>query len=133
MTIELFEVSVYFGKLDAGEFEIYQWGWNLGLDPDNFIFFHSTSGFNAEGILMGFNDVGYNNPQVDRLIEQARATFDQETRRQFYWQISEILNRELPYVFLYNRNLVAAHHRRIQGIVASHIGTLFPEKWFIGR
>ncbi|MBS3985387.1 MAG: hypothetical protein KGZ66_07265 [Selenomonadales bacterium] len=133
MNIELFEVSVYFGKLDAGEFEIYQWGWNLSLDPDNFIFFHSSSGFNAEGVLMGFNDVGYNNPQVDRLIEQARGTFDQERRRQLYWEISSILNRDLPYIFLYNRNQVAAHHRRIQGIVWSHIGTLFPEKWFIGR
>jgi len=131
MRIELFEISVYFGMLDTGQFEIYQWGWNLGIDPDNFIFFHSTSGFNAEGILMGFNDVGYSNPAVDRLIERGRATFDQEERRKIYWEIQEILNRDLPYVFLYSRNNLAAHANRIRGIVWTEIGTTFFERWFI--
>ncbi|MBS3873304.1 MAG: hypothetical protein KGZ92_06820 [Firmicutes bacterium] len=131
MRIELIEISVYFGKLDTGQFEIYQWGWNLGIDPDNFIFFHSTSGFNAEGVLMGFNDVGYSNPAVDRLIERGRATFNQEERRKIYWEIQEILNRDLPYVFLYNRNNIAAHVNRIRGIVWTEIGTTHFEKWFI--
>lgn len=131
MKIELFETSVYFGKLDNGEFEIYQWGWNLGLDPDNFIFWHSSSGFDANGILQGFNDVGYSNKKVDELIEKARSTFDQEIRRQCYWEIQEILNKELPYVFLYNRNNVAGYSKKIKGIVWSEIGNLFFEKWYI--
>lgn len=131
MKIELFETSVYFGKLDNGEFEIYQWGWNLGLDPDNFIFWHSSSGFDANGILQGFNDVGYSNKRVDALIEKARGTFDQEVRRQCYWEIQEILNKEVPYVFLYNRNNVAGFSKKIKGIVWSEIGNLFFEKWYV--
>jgi peptide/nickel transport system substrate-binding protein len=128
--VELYEISVYYDKLDYGEFEIYQWGWNLGLDPDNFIRFHSSSGFDEKGVLQGFNDVGYSNPEVDRLIELARSTFDQETRREAYWKIDEILNDELPYVFLYSRDSVAALNKKFEGVF-SQIGTLFIEKWHL--
>lgn len=127
--IELYEISVYYDKLDYGEFEIYQWGWNLGLDPDNYIFFHSSSGFNEEGVLQGFNDVGFSNAQVDALIEKARSTFDQEERRAAYWEIQEILNEELPYIFLYSRDSVAALKKEFHGEFSA-IGTIFIEKWY---
>lgn len=130
VNVELYEISVYYDKLDYGEFEIYQWGWNLGLDPDNFIRFHSSSGFDENGILQGFNDVGYSNAKVDELLEKGRSTFDQEIRRQVYWEIDEILNEELPYVFLYSRDSVGAINKKFQGEF-SQIGTLFIEKWHL--
>ena len=129
--IELFEISVYYDKLDAGDFEIYQWGWNLGLDPDNFIFWHSTSGFDEKGILQGYNDVGFSNKRVDELIEKARGTFNQEIRRQCYWEIQEILNEELPYVFLYSIDGVAALNKRVKGDLWSPMGRVFIELWHV--
>ncbi len=128
--VELYEISVYYDKLDYGEFEIYQWGWNLGLDPDNYIFFHSSSGFGADGRLQGFNDVGFSNAEVDSLIEKARSTFNQEERRVAYWRIQEILNEELPYIFLYSRDSVAALSKNFHGYY-SQIGTIFIEKWHV--
>lgn len=129
--IEMFEVSVYYDKLDAGDFDIYQWGWNLGLDPDNYIFWHSSSSFDENGILQGFNDVGFSNPRVDELTEKGRSTFNQEIRKQCYWEIQEILNEELPYVFLYSTDGVSAMNHKIKGDIWSAMGVILIETWYI--
>ncbi|HEY0593703.1 MAG TPA: ABC transporter substrate-binding protein, partial [Thermoanaerobaculia bacterium] len=47
------------------------------------------------------------NPEVDRLLVQARSTMDQAQRKQLYQQVQEILARDLPYVSLFHRANIA--------------------------
>lgn len=129
--VELCDISTFYTRLDTGDFAAYQWGWDLGSDPDNYIFWHSTASFDEYGVLQGLNDVGFVNQRVDELVEAGRATFNQEERRKIYWEIQAILNEELPYVFLYSIDSVAALSRRILGDLWSAIGYVFPELWYI--
>jgi len=44
----------------------------------------------------------YANRNVDKLLEDARKTADQEERLKKYQEFQTILNSELPAIFLYN-------------------------------
>lgn len=65
-------------------------------DPDEFVFnlFHSSTA------PTGFNFVGWNNPDYDRLAEAQRAETDPEKRRTLIHQAQDLVNREQPYMFL---------------------------------
>lgn len=117
--------------LDVAKFEAYLLGWSLSLDPDPYLYFHSSASVNEKGQLVGFNDVEFRNSELDKLLEQGRTELNQEKRKEIYAQVQKLINEELPYVFLFSRNNVAAMNNRIQGVVWSKTGPLYPEKWYI--
>ena len=132
--IQYYEWSVLVDKyLDVGQFEAYYLGWSTGLDPDSYIFFHSSMGFDKDGNLNGFNDVNYSNARVDELLELGRVTVDQAVRKQIYIEIQENLNRDLPNIFTFTQNAVAAMNKKIEGVTWSPLGPLFPEQWYIAK
>ena len=132
MKPEFLEWSVLCSQyLDVAQFEAYMLGWSLGLDPDFYIFFHSDSGVDEEGNLVGFNDGEFSNPELDELLERGRREMDQEERRKIYWEAQKIVNDQLPYVFLYTRNNVAAMDKKVKGVIWSTLGPVFPELWYI--
>ena len=83
--------------LDAtarGEFDIYVLGWNnplLNKDYGLFYLFHSSAHGHAG------NRTFHNNPQVDALLDAARAEIDSEARAVLYNQVLQLL-RENPTV-----------------------------------
>lgn len=110
-------------------------GWQLQADPDMFDIWHSTSV--ASPGKSGLNIVGYNNPQVDRLIEEGRSTnCGRDSRRNTYSQITRILSEDQPFNFSFSQNRILVTDRRLRGIEP---GTFSPnatwnmEKWWIGR
>ncbi len=132
MKPEFLEWSVLCSQyLDVAKFEAYMLGWSLGLDPDFYIFFHSESAVDDQGVLRGFNDVEFKNPDLDRLLEEGRRVMDQEERKRIYIEAQKIINDQLPYVFLYTRNNVAAMNKKVKGVVWSTLGPMFPNLWYI--
>ncbi|HHY11681.1 MAG TPA: hypothetical protein GX529_03530 [Firmicutes bacterium] len=132
MKPEFIEWSVLCDQyLDVAQFEAYMLGWSLGLDPDFFNTFHSAAAVDEEGNLVGFNDVEFKSERLDELLEDGRREMDQEKRKEIYVEAQRIINDELPYVFLYTRNYVAAIDKKIKGVVWSTLGPMFPEKWYI--
>jgi peptide/nickel transport system substrate-binding protein len=94
--------QVEFGTLleqnDSGNFEAMLLGWSGRIDPDlNIYNFVVTGG--------DFNASGYSNPEVDRLLGEARTTTDRDRRKELYDQALEILHEEVPYVYLFHSNL----------------------------
>ncbi len=92
-----------------GEFEVFLLGWSGRTDPDGniYAFMHSTG---------GQNDGRYANPEVDRLLEQARAEGDVERRRDLYRQIMETaLGRDRMRIYLWHRKNVMIHSTRLTG------------------
>jgi peptide/nickel transport system substrate-binding protein len=83
----------------------------------------------------GNNFVGYNNPAVDRLIDQGRNGPDcsQGARQKLYQEMNKILNEDVPYNFGVADNRILAVDARIQNI---DVGTFSPngdwniEKWW---
>lgn len=65
-------------------------------DPDEIVFnlFHSST---AES---GYNFIGYNNPEYDKVAEAQRSETDRDARQQLIYQAQSILNETQPYVFM---------------------------------
>jgi peptide/nickel transport system substrate-binding protein len=113
--------------VDKQAFDAIIMGWTLPSDPDPFAVWHSSK--TEPG---GLNFIGYKNPEVDRLIEAGRATFDQEARRKIYYRFQEIIAADQPYSFLYVPDALPVVASRIHGVepAPAGIGHNFI-KWFV--
>ena len=49
----------------------------------------------------GSNHIGYANAELDKLIEELRATFDMERRIAIARRIEKVIHEDQPYTFLY--------------------------------
>ncbi|MFH1678379.1 MAG: peptide-binding protein, partial [Candidatus Omnitrophota bacterium] len=116
--IRILEWNVLLSEfIDKRNFEAILLGWGLGLDPDNFDIWHSSKTREGE-----FNFSGYRNEEVDKLLEDARRTCDQEIRKECYHRIHEIIYDEQPYMFLYIPNSISILHSRFEGVKQAAIG-----------
>lgn len=95
--LEQLEFGTLLEDSDSGDFEALLLGWSGRIDPDlNIYDFTVTNG--------DFNESGYGNPEVDRLLNQARTVSNEARRGELYTQVMEILHEEVPYVYLYHNN-----------------------------
>jgi len=96
-------------------FDAFILGWRNGYpdDPDQTQLF-STSG---DIVGSGSNNVSYSNPDVDKLMEQARTLpgCDPTARAKIYAQIQEQLQKDLPYVPLFAQNGMYAARKNVNG------------------
>lgn len=85
-------------------------GWSGRPDPDQniFIFLHSTGNQNRSG---------YSNPEVDRLLEEARRVHDMAERKELYKQVMDVVLDEVPYVILYHPTNVRIMRADLEGFV----------------
>lgn len=68
--------------------------------------------YHSQGTL---NEFGYANPEVDRLLERGRATFDQKERARIYQQAQKLIAADVPVVYLVYPTEIQALSKRIQG------------------
>lgn len=94
-----------------GDFEAYFIGWSGRVDPDGNIFsFAHTTG--------GQNDGKYSNPEMDKLLEAARAESDMAKRRALYADITRILvTEDRPRLYLWSRKNLVGHTAKLTGYV----------------
>lgn len=128
--IKALEWSTFVNQfIDKRRFEAVILGWSIGLDPDQYDIWHSSKTKEKE-----FNFVGYNNPEVDALLERGRRTFDLEERKKAYFRIQEILAEEVPYIFLYVPDGTPIVSARFKGIKPSPIGINYNQpKWYVPK
>ncbi len=84
-------------------------------DPDNFLgtLFHSRSSYNY---------TGYFHPEVDRLIDRARAERDYLKRMEMFRKIEEIVLDDAPIVPMVNHLLQWIFQPYVKGIELSALG-----------
>ncbi len=116
--IKVVEWSVLLTEfLDKRNFDAILMGWSLGRDPDNYDIWHSSKTREGE-----FNFINYKNADLDKLLEDARRTFDQEKRRFEYQKIQQILYEDQPYMFLYVANSLPILSSRFQEVNPAPLG-----------
>ena len=98
--------------INTGDFDVVILGWGLGLDPDQYNIWHSSQ--QAPG---QFNFIGYNNPTVDKLLEQGRSELNPDKRQEIYHAFTEQLLADSPIIYLSAGYGLTAIHKRIEGIV----------------
>lgn len=112
VSIRVLEWASFLGShIKTGDFDVVILGWSLSLDPDQFNIWHSSQNGPNQ-----FNFINYNNPQVDKLLEQGRLELDPDKRMKIYHEFSRILLEDSPIVYLFEGYGLPAIHKRIRGI-----------------
>ena len=103
MNIQPLEWSVYLERLNKRDYEACSLGWTTSFDPDPYQVWHSS------GIASpGSNHICYANPELDKLIEELRRTFDMKERIRLTRRIERIIHEDQPYTFLYTPDALVA-------------------------
>jgi len=108
--IQTEEFGAILTDTEGGKFEAALVGWSGRIDPDGnmYSWFH-TGGGNNQG--------AYSNPQVDKLLEDARTTSDQAKRKQLYDQAQSLLVQDAAYVFINHPVAMQASRATLHGYV----------------
>lgn len=114
------EWSVMIEAIQKRDFDAITLGWTSGLETDIYQIFHSSQ---IEG--QADNYVGYRNPELDRLIDQARATVDEDTRMPLWQAAERILHEDQPYTFLMRRQQLLFVDRRFRNLEITRMGLNF--------
>ncbi len=130
MKIRVLEWSALINEfINKRRFEAVLMGWFLSRDPDNYDIWHSSKTREGE-----FNFIGYNNPEVDTLLEEGRRTFDQSEREALYHRVHEIIYAEQPTLFLYSAEALPIVGKRFKNIEVSPIGIGYNFiKWYVPK
>lgn len=109
--IQNYEPNTLFGDILEGlKFDMIIFGWQSGFDPAPRSLWHSASipdPTNPEHA--GQNYPGYVNERVDELIELAEKELDREKRKEYYFEIQEILAEEVPSLYIYYYSEIYAY------------------------
>ena len=92
-------------------------GWGLSSTPDPYMFWHTDN--DKKG---GFNLVGYNNPKMDRMIEESQTIIDREKLSKMWKEMFQIITDDNPYLFLYIPNSITAVNKNIKNVTPSLSG-----------
>ncbi|MBW9256883.1 MAG: peptide-binding protein [Candidatus Thiodiazotropha sp. (ex. Lucinisca nassula)] len=111
------EWSVMIDLMKKRDFDAITLGWTSGLETDLYQMFHSSQIADA-----GNNFIGYRNEKLDQLIEEARATVDEETRMPLWQAAERELYNDQPYTFLKRSKSLVFIDRRIRNIVQTKLG-----------
>jgi peptide/nickel transport system substrate-binding protein len=68
---------------------------------------------------------GYNNPEVDRMIEKARAIADEQEAAKIYMDLQKILWEDASMVWLYYQPDIIGVSKRFKGIRRTHGNEIF--------
>ncbi len=98
MDIKILEWNAFLKLLDEKKFEAVTLGWSVGsLEQDLKQIWHSESAQPG-----GSNYISYKNPEVDKLIDQAREELDKDKRRKMWQKVYRLIAEDAPYAFMFS-------------------------------
>lgn len=119
LDIRSFEFATFYADVIKGSYQMYSLRWIGGNeDPDIFENVFDSASFPPKRANRSY----YSNPRVDQLILEGRSTVDQEKRKKAYFEIQEIVARDLPYINLWYFDNVLVHSKRLRNVQLSSSG-----------
>jgi peptide/nickel transport system substrate-binding protein len=117
MQLQKQDFGTVLDRARKGDFEATSIGWSGRMDPDGNLYdwFHSGAHMNY---------MGYNNSELDRLLDQARTVVSQNERKVLYQKIMGILSDDVPYIFLYHDHNVFGISKSLQGFTPNPDGMI---------
>jgi peptide/nickel transport system substrate-binding protein len=120
-------------RLENREFEVMALAWGGGsVEGDITQMFHSSQTRDN-----GDNYPSYINPELDKLIDDAKSTIDKAKRLPLWQKCHRILHEDQPYTFLTNRKGLYFYDKRIKNIKPSQLGLnyvqlyVMPVPWYV--
>ena len=111
------EWPVMLDAMNKRDFDAITLAWTSGIETDIYQMFHSSQ--TQDG---GDNFINYKNPELDKLIEQARSTVDDAKRMPLWQQAERIMYEDQPYTFLTRSKTLAFIDKRIHNIQMTKMG-----------
>jgi peptide/nickel transport system substrate-binding protein len=107
------EFGTFYADITNGNFQIYGLRWLGANDDPDFLYYV----FDSQQIPpIGANRGHYDNPALDRLLEQARVEPSRQKRKELYAEAQEIIARDQPYLTLWYLDNVAVHSDRVENL-----------------
>lgn len=96
-------------NINPGKFQAVLLGWSLSIDPDAESIF-SSKFFPPAGQNSGW----YKNEEIDDLWVKGYSTAVLEERQAVYAELAQKISTDLPYIFLYQQNIIVGLRDRVQ-------------------
>ncbi|MDW8327576.1 MAG: peptide ABC transporter substrate-binding protein [Anaerolineales bacterium] len=138
--VQNYDFSIIFGSYadgsprKVGDFDMLIYDRGFGLEPhgevaDIWLSTNIPSQTNVDG----GNIFRWVNPQADEAIAAAGATFDQAARRQAYCRLGELIQQDLPQLYLYLFQDGYGFNNKVQGYTVSTWGSMTwdVENWWL--
>jgi peptide/nickel transport system substrate-binding protein len=117
LVIKPVEYTSLLDQQDRGDFELLQLGWSGRVDPDaNINSFVGTGGSQ--------NVAGYSNPEMDKLLNDARQAQDKAQRVQLYGQVVTKLEQDYPLIYMYRQRNLTGVSKKVLGVQTYPDGVL---------
>lgn len=118
--IKIFEFGAYVSKTALPNKELYFLSWNSSGDGDVALYplFHSSQ-HGAPG-----NRSFYSNKEVDKLLDKARVSVDEEERRSLYKEVQNILQEDLAIYALAYPKINLAKNKELKGLIFKKNGDI---------
>ncbi len=91
-------------------------GQTINQESDLFAFWHSSQRKDP-----GLNVAMYTNAKVDKILEDAFITVDQESRTKKYIQFQDEIRKDMPAVFLYSPSFIYVVPKELENLNINHI------------
>lgn len=117
VSLKTTEFATLLDEQTAGNYQAARTDWSGRVDPDGNIHQFVT----CKG---GINDTKYCNPEVDKLLDEARQSTDEAVRKQKYEAATAILNDELPIIYFGHQSWIWAFKKSVTGFVPSPDGMI---------
>lgn len=106
--IRLMEFAASLQAQTAGNFQAYIVGWSGRADPDGNLYgpYYTGGPRNASH---------YSNKEMDTLLNKARVVSDIAERKALYAKVYRLVERDLPYMYLWTTANVMGLNRKLQG------------------
>lgn len=98
------KTTVQVSSFEPEEFQAFLAVYDVPADPDQYPLWHSMQ-FKS-------NISKYNNPRIDKLLEDGRITIDMQERRRIYLDFQRFLLEDAPCVFLYHPSYYSIIRKR---------------------
>ena len=113
VSIEQYALPTYYAMQGEGNTELSLEGWTPDYnDPLSLFWYWYYSASISPGCC---NYSFYDNIVIDKLLEQAQVTADQNVRAALYHQVAAIVASDVPRIFLFQRNYLLAMRTWVKG------------------
>ncbi|MGF9561988.1 ABC transporter substrate-binding protein [Neorhizobium sp. JUb45] len=117
VSLKATEFATLLSEQTAGNYQLSRSDWSGRIDPDGNVHQFVT----CKG---GINDVKYCNPEVDKLLDEARTSPDEAVRKEKYDAVSVILNDDMPIIYLGHQPYAYAISKKVEGFAPSPDGMM---------
>lgn len=110
------EWGAFFQDVLAADFELLAMTWLGQDDPDRGVYRQFHSSMHAPN---GHNWIFYTNPRVDELLDEGRATLDQQRRAEIYREVQRHVTEDFAYLYLADYRKALAYGPNVHDFVYS--------------